>query len=84
MESIIKKNITQQCLKNNLISPAQHGFVRGKSTVTNLLKLTKDISENVVVEILLILYALILRRLLILCLINNKYINFFNIELLDL
>ena len=34
MESLIKQNVTLHCLKNNLISPAQHGFVPGKSTVT--------------------------------------------------
>ena len=46
MESIIKQNITKHCLENNLISPAQHGFVHGKSTVTNLLELTNDISKE--------------------------------------
>ena len=43
MKSIIKLIITQRCFKNNLMSVAQHGFVHGKSTVTNLWELTNDI-----------------------------------------
>ena len=46
MESIIRQNITQHCLKNNLISPVQYGFVHGKSTFTNLLELINDISKE--------------------------------------
>ena len=36
----------QHCLKNNFISPVQYGSVHGKSTVTNLLELTNDISKD--------------------------------------
>ena len=46
MESIIKDRIMQHCIDNNLISSTQHGFLRGKSTVTNLLELTNVISTE--------------------------------------
>ena len=37
MESLIRDVIVQHLSKQNLIRPSQHGFMAGRSTVTNLL-----------------------------------------------
>ena len=37
MESFLKDSIMEHLLKNNLLSPRQHGFISGRSTVTQLL-----------------------------------------------
>ena len=38
LERVLKKKIMQHLLDNNLISPEQHGFYPGKSTVSNILE----------------------------------------------
>ena len=45
-EKIVTDQITQQI--TTLISPAQHGFLKGKSTATNLLTLASDINHGFV------------------------------------
>ena len=42
MERIIAKALLQHIVKNDLLSSAQHGFLKGKSTCTNLLKSHND------------------------------------------
>ena len=42
MERIIAKQIYVHLLENNLLSSAQHGFVRGRSTCTNLFDAVND------------------------------------------
>ena len=37
MESFLKDSIMEHLLENNLLSPRQHGFISGRSTVTQLL-----------------------------------------------
>ena len=38
LESIIKPHIVDHLIKNDIIHPDQHGFVPGRSTVSNLLE----------------------------------------------
>ena len=47
MERIIHKQVTSYLILNNLISPSQHGFCSGKSSVTNLLESTTDWFFNI-------------------------------------
>ena len=42
MERIIAKQIYVHLLENNLLSSAQHGFVKGRSTCTNLFEAVND------------------------------------------
>jgi len=42
MERIIAKQICVHLLENNLLSSAQHGFVKGRSTCTNLFEAVND------------------------------------------
>ena len=44
-ERVLKKNIMEHLIKNSLISDAQHGFVPGRSTQTQLLVHFKDAFE---------------------------------------
>lgn len=46
METVIKNQLMDFCLQNNLISSQQHGFLSNKSTITNLLELTNDLTIN--------------------------------------
>ena len=42
MERVIAKQIYVHLLENNLLSSAQHGFVKGRSTCTNLFDAVND------------------------------------------
>ena len=46
MESVIKIKLMDHCILNNLISNIQHGFLSGKSTITNLLELSNDLTKE--------------------------------------
>ena len=45
MESIITKNIREHLDKHNLINQSQHGFMKGKSCLTNLLSFYSKVYE---------------------------------------
>ena len=45
MEKIIRDAIVQHMERNDLFSPHQHGFIKGKSCTTQLLELIEDISS---------------------------------------
>ena len=47
LESIIKDDIVQHLEENRLIRPSQHGFMRGKSCVSNLLSFMERITMSV-------------------------------------
>ena len=47
LESIIKDDIVQHLEKNRLIRPSQHGFMKGKSCVSNLLSFMERITASV-------------------------------------
>ena len=38
LEKLVRRNIIDHLEQNELIDPAQHGFVKGRSCVTNLLE----------------------------------------------
>ena len=38
--------VIQQMTSNNLFSPAQHGFIKGKSCTTQLLEFLEDVSQE--------------------------------------
>ena len=42
MERIVAKNIIDYLLDNSLLSKAQHGFIKKRSTCTNLLECIND------------------------------------------
>lgn len=46
-EHIINKEIMTHLEQNNLLSPMQHGFRKGLSTVTQLLEITKDFASAI-------------------------------------
>ena len=45
MEKIIRDAIVKHMTENNLFSKAQHGFIKGKSCVTQLLEFLEDITQ---------------------------------------
>ena len=45
MESLIKDDIMQHLTRNRLINTSQHGFMKGKSCTTNLLKFLDKVTE---------------------------------------
>ena len=45
MERLVKNAIVEHMTTNNLFSEAQHGFLKGKSCVTQLLEYLEDITE---------------------------------------
>ena len=47
MESIIRDNLTEHLLNNNLILSSQHGFLQKKSCVTNLLEFFETVTSYV-------------------------------------
>lgn len=47
MESILKSYLVDHLISNNLISPAQHGFMTSRSTVTNMLHCINEWSSHV-------------------------------------
>ena len=56
MESVLRDAVIEFLLANNLICSAQHGFLPGRSTLTNLLEyletLTKLVDEGQAVDVL--------------------------------
>ena len=42
MEKVVHKHLIQYLYKNGLITPEQHGFLKRKSTTTNLLECFND------------------------------------------
>ena len=46
LERIIRDAIVDHMTSNNLFSPAQHGFVSGKSCVTQLLDFMEELTES--------------------------------------
>ena len=61
MESLIRDVMVQHLSTNNLIRPSQHGFMAGRSTVTNLLSyletLTKLLDDGHAVDVLYLDFA---------------------------
>ena len=47
MERIICDAIVKHMTDNNLFSKAQHGFIKGKSCVTQLLEFLEDITQAI-------------------------------------
>ena len=45
MESIIKDEISEHLVKHSLIRPSQHGFMAGRSCLTNLLDFMEKVTE---------------------------------------
>ena len=46
IESVFKVKLMDHCIVNNLISNIQHGFLGGKSSITNLLELSNDLTKE--------------------------------------
>ncbi len=57
MEKFVKRAITQHLLKNGLLSPAQHGFVKQRGCVTNLIESLDNITQGNNVLIILLDFA---------------------------
>jgi hypothetical protein len=61
LESIIKDNLMDHLLTNNLIRDSQHGFMPGKSCASNLVefmdKVTKSVDEGTAVDIFYLDFA---------------------------
>ncbi len=47
MERLIRDKIVSHMTENNIFSPVQHGFVKGKSCTTQLLEFLEEISEAI-------------------------------------
>ena len=47
MEKLICDAIVKHMTENNLLSKAQHGFIKGKSCVTQLLEFLEDITQAI-------------------------------------
>ena len=47
LESIIKEHITEYIRSNNIIRDSQHGFIKGKSCLTNLLEFLDMVTESI-------------------------------------
>ncbi|MCG8032216.1 MAG: hypothetical protein JAZ03_08575 [Candidatus Thiodiazotropha taylori] len=47
MEKIIRNAIVQHMTDNNLFNPSQHGFIKGKSCLTQLLEFIEDVSQAI-------------------------------------
>ena len=47
MERVISRKITEYLVSNNLLSDAQHGFLKERSTCTNLLECMNDWTLNI-------------------------------------
>ena len=45
MEKLIRNALVDHMTQNNLFSKAQHGFISGKSCITQLLEFVKDVSR---------------------------------------
>lgn len=46
MEKIIRDQLVEHMIENNLFAKSQHGFIFGKSYVTQLLEFLEDVSEE--------------------------------------
>ena len=47
MERLVRNAIVDHMTKNNLFSTSQHGFISGKSGITQLLEFMEDITESI-------------------------------------
>ena len=47
MEKLIRKTLVDHMTQNKLFSKAQHGFISGKSCITQLLEFTEDVSRAI-------------------------------------
>ena len=47
MERLVRNAIVDHMTENNLFSTSQHGFISGKSCMTQLLELMEDITESI-------------------------------------
>ena len=47
MEKLIRNALVDQMTQNNLFSKAQHGFISGKSCITQLLEFVEDVSRAI-------------------------------------
>ena len=47
LERVVSSKIYSHLMRNNILHPEQHGFVRGKSTCTNLLESLNDWTRNI-------------------------------------
>ena len=47
MEKLVRDIIVRHMTENNLFSNAQHGFIKGKSCVTQLLEFLEDITQSI-------------------------------------
>ena len=48
METLIRDRVAQHLQEKNLLSPKQHGFISGRSTVTQLLNYMDKCIQNIV------------------------------------
>jgi len=46
LEKIIKSNIVEHLIKNEIINDSQHGFMKGRSCLSNLLDFFEEVYEN--------------------------------------
>ena len=47
MEKLVRNAIVDHMTENNLFSTSQHGFISGKSCITQLLEFMEDITESI-------------------------------------
>ena len=47
MVKLIRNTLVDRMTKNNLFSKSQHGFLSGRSCITQLLEFTEDVSKAV-------------------------------------
>ena len=47
MEKLVRNVIVRHIKENNLFSNAHHGFIKGKSCVTQLLEFLEDITQSI-------------------------------------
>ena len=45
LERLIKYNLVDFLVKNNLINPSQHGFLQARSCLTNMLCFLEDVTK---------------------------------------
>ena len=45
LESLIKDHLVDFLVKNNLINPSQHGFLKARSCLTNMLCFLEDVTK---------------------------------------
>ena len=47
MERLVRNAIVDHMIENNIFSTSQHGFISGKSCITQLLEFMEDITESI-------------------------------------